>query len=173
MDSIDRQVLAAARRWADQDQCFALVTVARTWGSAPRPAGAWMALRNDGLVCGSVCDWTKVSAEFASPNEHIRRQRIWGSMSRLDIPDKVLGKPVFGVDVALPGMLHASIAQCPVFGGRVKRVDASAAEAMRGVKKVVREEGFVAVVADNWWRANQALKKVAVEWDTDSNGQAR
>ena len=54
MDSIDRQVLAAARRWADQDQCFALVTVARTWGSAPRPAGAWMALRNDGLVCGSV-----------------------------------------------------------------------------------------------------------------------
>ena len=54
MDSIDRQVLSTARRWADQDQCFALVTVARTWGSAPRPAGAWMALRNDGLVCGSV-----------------------------------------------------------------------------------------------------------------------
>ena len=69
-------------------------------------------------------------------------------------------------------MLHASIAQCPVFGGRVKRVGASAAEAMRGVKKVVREEGFVAVIADNWWRANQALKKVAVEWDTGRHGQA-
>ncbi|MDP3688483.1 MAG: hypothetical protein Q8R64_12915, partial [Sulfurimicrobium sp.] len=48
-------------------------------------------------------------------------------LHRLDIPDKVLGKPVFGVDVALPGMLHASIAQCPVFGGKVNSVDARAA----------------------------------------------
>ncbi len=170
------------------------------------------------------CDWAKVSAEFASPNEHIRRNRIWGSMStggsmgvrssqdyvrkagasarvmlvaaaaaqwkvpasectvesgviahgptkrklrygqvaaaaaklappkevmlrdpkdwkiagksvhRLDIPDKVRGKPVFGVDVALPNMLHASIAQCPVFGGKVRSVDALAAQRMRGVK---------------------------------------
>ncbi|WP_300455005.1 XdhC family protein [Accumulibacter sp.] len=54
MDSTDRQVLATVRRWAAQDQRFALLTVARTWGSAPRPAGAWLALRDDGLVCGSV-----------------------------------------------------------------------------------------------------------------------
>lgn len=54
MDSIDRQVLATARRWAAAGQRFALVTVARTWGSAPRPAGAWMILRSDGVVCGSV-----------------------------------------------------------------------------------------------------------------------
>mgnify|MGYP000853279096 CR=1 FL=1 len=208
------------------------------------------------------CDWAMVSAEFASPNEHVRRQRVWGSMStggsmgvrssqdyvrragasarqmlieaaalrwqvpasecraangvvlheptdrtlrygqlasdaarlsppaevklrdardwkiagrslaRLDIPDKVLGKPVFGVDVMLPGMLHASIAQCPVFGGTITRIDASAAEAMRGVSKVVREESFVAVVADSWWRANEALKKVVIEWDTGSHGDA-
>jgi isoquinoline 1-oxidoreductase subunit beta len=208
------------------------------------------------------CDWNKVSAEFASPNEHIRRNRIWGSMStggsqgirgsqdyvrkagasaremlvaaaaqkwkvpatecsadkgvvmhtpsgrklrygevaaaaakleppkdvtlrdpakwkiagqpmhRLDIPDKVRGLPVFGVDVMLPGMLHASIAQCPVFGGKVKSVDDSAALKMRGVKKVVREDDFVAVVADNWWRANQALKQVKVEWDFDGKEHA-
>ncbi len=91
---------------------------------------------------------------------------------RLDIPDKVLGKPVFAVDVNLPGMLHASIAQCPVFGGKVASVEAGAALAMRGVKKVVREESFVAVVADNWWRANEALKKVKIEWDAAGNGQA-
>jgi len=208
------------------------------------------------------CDWAKVSAEFASPNEHIRRNRIWGSMStggsmgvrssqdyvrkagasaramlimaaaarwrvpaaectaesgvisheptrrrlrygqvaaeaaklapptevqlrdpkdwkiagkpmhRLDIPDKVLGKPVFGVDVTLPGMLHASIAQCPVFGGKVTSLDAGEARQMRGVRKVVREESFIAVVADSWWRANQALKKVRIEWDTGGNGNA-
>jgi isoquinoline 1-oxidoreductase beta subunit len=208
------------------------------------------------------CDWAKVSAEFASPNEHIKRNRIWGSMStggsmgvrssqdyvrkagasaremlitaaaaqwkvpasectvdrgvisngrtkktlrygqvataaaklvppkdvklrdpkdwkiagkpmhRLDIPDKVLGKPVFAVDVALPGMLHASIAQCPVFGGKVKSVDATVAQKMRGVKKIVREENFAAVVADSWWRANEALKALKIEWDMGGNGNA-
>ena len=208
------------------------------------------------------CDWNKVSAEFASPNEHVKRKRIWGSMStggsagirtshdyvrkagagaremlvsaaatqwsvpasectvangvithgpskrkvsygkvaaqagkleapkepklkdpkdwkvagqsvrRLETPDKVLGKPVFGVDVQLPGMLHASIAQCPVFLGKVKSVDSAEAEKMRGVKGIVRQPDFIAVVADNWWRANQALKKVKVEWDPGQNAAA-
>lgn len=54
MDSVDLQVLAAARRWAAGGRRFALVTVARTWGSAPRPPGSWLVLREDGLVEGSV-----------------------------------------------------------------------------------------------------------------------
>lgn len=54
MDSLDTQVLTAARRWATEGHRFALVTVARTWGSAPRPPGAWMILRGDGQVQGSV-----------------------------------------------------------------------------------------------------------------------
>lgn len=54
MDSTDRQVLDAIRRWADAGHRFALCTVARTWGSAPRPPGSWMALRDDGQVRGSV-----------------------------------------------------------------------------------------------------------------------
>lgn len=54
MESTDLQVLVAARRWAATGQRFALVTVARTWGSAPRPPGAWLVLREDGLVEGSV-----------------------------------------------------------------------------------------------------------------------
>ncbi len=54
MDTQDRQVLDAARRWAAGGHGFVLVTVASTWGSAPRPPGAWMALRDDGLVQGSV-----------------------------------------------------------------------------------------------------------------------
>jgi isoquinoline 1-oxidoreductase beta subunit len=209
------------------------------------------------------CDWSKVGTEFASPNEHVKRKRIWGSMStggsagirtsqeylrqagasaremlvtaaaaqwnvpasectvdkgvithgpsrkrlsygkvaadaakltppdvktvklkdpkdwkiagkplpRLDIPDKVLGKPVFGVDVNLPGMLMASIAQSPVFLGKVKSVDDSAALKMRGVKGVVKGPDFVAVVADNWWRANEAVKALKVEWDEGANGK--
>lgn len=54
MHSTDRQVLDAALHWASEGQRFALVTVARTWGSAPRPPGSWMALRADGQVQGSV-----------------------------------------------------------------------------------------------------------------------
>lgn len=54
MDSQDLQVLAAVRRWRAEGHRAALVTVAQTWGSAPRPAGAWMALRDDGRVQGSV-----------------------------------------------------------------------------------------------------------------------
>lgn len=208
------------------------------------------------------CDWHRVSTEFASPNEQVRRHRIWGSMStggsagirtsqdylrksgaaaremlvsaaaaqwkvpssectvakgvithgptkrrlsfgqvavrasklevpkdpkvkdprewtiagqslpRLDIPDKVLGKPVFGVDVELPGMLMASIVQSPVFLGKVRSVDSAAAEKMRGVKGVVKQDKFVAVVADNWWRANQAAKKLSIAWDEGPWGGA-
>ena len=54
MDSLDTQVLDAARRWAAAGHRFALITVARTWGSAPRPPGAWMVLRDDGQVQVSV-----------------------------------------------------------------------------------------------------------------------
>ncbi len=54
MDSTDLQVLTATLRWAAEGRRFVLVTVARTWGSAPRQPGAWMALRDDGLVEGSV-----------------------------------------------------------------------------------------------------------------------
>lgn len=54
MDSQDLQVLAAVRRWQGAGHRAALITVARTWGSAPRPAGAWMALREDGRIQGSV-----------------------------------------------------------------------------------------------------------------------
>lgn len=117
------------------------------------------------------------AARLAPPKDvGLRDPKDWKiagkSVHRLDIPDKVLGRPVFGVDVSLPHMLHASIAQCPVFGGRVVKVDARAAEKMRGVKKVVREAGFVAVIADGWWHANEALKKLAIEWDTAADGNA-
>jgi len=126
---------------------------------------------------GKTLSYGKVAARAAQlppPAEvKLRDPKDWKlagkPLHRLDIPDKVLGKPVFGVDVSLPGMLHASIAQCPVFGGKLKSVDAQQAESQRGVKKVVRAADFVAVVADSWWRADQALKKLKIEWDTAGN----
>jgi len=91
---------------------------------------------------------------------------------RLDIPDKVTGKPIFGIDVQLPGMVYAAIAQCPVFRGKVGSVADEQIRGLRGLIKVVRLEDAVAVVADNWWRANQMLKLVPIEWDAGANGGA-
>ncbi|MEO8040419.1 MAG: molybdopterin cofactor-binding domain-containing protein [Betaproteobacteria bacterium] len=93
------------------------------------------------------------------------------SPARFDIPDKTTGRQIYAADVRLPGMVHASIVQCPVFGGKLKSYDKSKIENMRGVKSVVAAEDWVAVVADNWWRANEALKALPVEWDVGQNGE--
>jgi len=205
------------------------------------------------------CDWSKVRPEYADVNDHIRRNRIFGSMStggsrairesqeylrkagasaremlvaaaaqewgvpaaeckaaksvishpsgksttygkvaaaaakldvpkepklkdpkdwkligtspaRFDIADKTTGKQIYAADVRLPGLLHASIVQCPVFGGKLKSYDEGAIKDTIGVKRVVAGDDWVAVVADNWWRANQALKELPVEWDVGENG---
>ncbi len=95
---------------------------------------------------------------------------IGTSPARFDIPAKVNGSLIYASDVRLPGMLHASVLQSPVFGGFIKRHDDSAARAMPGVKQVVVAEDWIAVVASGWWQANQALKAVKVEWENGSKG---
>ena len=87
------------------------------------------------------------------------------SQKRLDTPAKVNGSATFGVDVVVPGMVYATIRQCPVIGGKVKAFDASAAKGMPGVIDVVQVSDGVAVVANSWWRAKTALEKVEVTWD--------
>ena len=94
------------------------------------------------------------------------------SVRRLDIHDKVVGKPLFGIDVQLPGMLYAAIAQSPVFRGKLRSVPDERILGLRGLVKVVKLEDAVAVVADNWWRANKMLKLLPIEWDAGANGAA-
>lgn len=92
------------------------------------------------------------------------------SPARFDIPAKTNGSQIYAADVRLPGILHASVVQSPVFGGKLKAHDAAKVMGMRGVKRVVAGEDWVAVVADNWWRANQALLALPVEWDEGEHG---
>jgi isoquinoline 1-oxidoreductase beta subunit len=92
--------------------------------------------------------------------------RIVGkSTKRVDTPAKVNGSATFGVDVTLPGMVYATIQQCPVIGGKVKSFDAAQAKGMPGVQAVVQTSDGVAVVADSWWRAKKAMETVKVQWD--------
>ncbi|MBI3533564.1 MAG: xanthine dehydrogenase family protein molybdopterin-binding subunit [Burkholderiales bacterium] len=86
-------------------------------------------------------------------------------VKRLDTPAKVNGTAEFGIDVKLPGMVYASIEQCPVIGGKVKSFDASKAKGMPGVLDVVQVNDGVAVVASSYWQAQKARKAVSVQWD--------
>jgi isoquinoline 1-oxidoreductase beta subunit len=92
--------------------------------------------------------------------------RIVGKRTkRVDTPAKTNGTAEFGIDVTLPGMVYATVQQCPVIGGKVKSFDAAQAKGMPGVQAVVQISDGVAVVADSWWRAKKAMETVKVQWD--------
>ncbi|HEY1615655.1 MAG TPA: molybdopterin cofactor-binding domain-containing protein [Rhizomicrobium sp.] len=78
-------------------------------------------------------------------------------VARFDIPSKVNGTTIYGIDVQRPGMLYAAIRIAPVFGGKLVSVDTHAAESRRGVEKVIRLDDAIVVVADRFWRARDAV----------------
>jgi isoquinoline 1-oxidoreductase beta subunit len=84
---------------------------------------------------------------------------------RLDTPAKVDGTAVYGIDVRPPGVKVATLAQSPVFGGRVKGVDDAAAMSVKGVRQVVQLDDAVAVVADHMGAAKKGLEALVIEWD--------
>ena len=84
---------------------------------------------------------------------------------RLDAPSKVNGTAVFGIDVRPPGVKIATLAQSPVFGGRLKSVDDAAAKTVKGVRQIVRLDDAVAVVADHMGAAKKGLAALVIEWD--------
>jgi isoquinoline 1-oxidoreductase beta subunit len=101
--------------------------------------------------------------------------RIIGKPAKnVDAPNIVAGKPLFGIDVSVPGMLHAVYQKCPVFGGRAVSFNADVIKAQPGVKHafIVKGNGNpeelldgVAIVAESWWQAEKAREKLVVEWD--------
>jgi isoquinoline 1-oxidoreductase beta subunit len=100
---------------------------------------------------------------------------IGTEQKNLDVPLKITGKAIYGIDVELPGMLYAAAKACPVYGGSVKSHDFNAIRDRPGVHSVVvfggrgYVGGGIAVVADSWWRAKTALDLMSVEWDFGDN----
>ncbi|MGY4327607.1 isoquinoline 1-oxidoreductase beta subunit [Bradyrhizobium sp. LB7.2] len=92
-------------------------------------------------------------------------------LKRLDTPDKVNGKAVYGIDAILPGMKFATVAACPVFGGKVGKVDDSAAVKLPGVRKVVVLDDMVAVIGDHMWAAKKGLEALQIEWNEGPNAK--
>lgn len=89
---------------------------------------------------------------------------IGKSIPRLEIPDFVAGRAVFGGDIVVPGMRVALVARCPVFGGRVRSFDSNAARTSPGVRDVVAIEEGVAVLADDFWSAWCGRERLAITW---------
>ena len=84
---------------------------------------------------------------------------------RLDLPGKINGTAIFGIDARLPGMTFATLAQSPVFDGRVRTVDDTAAKTVKGVRQIVRLDDAVAVVADHMGAAKKGLAALNIEWE--------
>ncbi|MGH6727240.1 MAG: molybdopterin cofactor-binding domain-containing protein [Pseudolabrys sp.] len=96
---------------------------------------------------------------------------IGKSLPRLDTPLKINGSAKFAIDTQIPGMVYAAINACPVAGGKLKSVDESPIKGRRGVQQVVKLADAVAVVADRYWRAKEALALLKPVWETGAAGK--
>jgi isoquinoline 1-oxidoreductase beta subunit len=145
---------AAAQRWSvAETECSADNGVVRHSGGRTSPYAALAPMAASLPVPQDI-----------EPRVRADWRRLGRSTARFDIPAKIDGSAVYGVDVKRPGMLIATIAQCPMFGGKLVSVDTSTAEKMPGVKKVLALEDAVAVIASGYWPAKQALARLRPIW---------
>lgn len=124
---------------------------------------------------GRYADFAQEAAKHMPPSQpklkEVSDYKIMGKpKQRFDIPSKVDGSAMFGIDADLPGMKYAAVMGAPVIGSQVKSVDAQAAKAMPGVIKVVEKQGYVAVVADGYWQAQQAVLALDVTFEEGEAG---
>ena len=151
---------AAAKRWnVDPSTCTA--------GNGEVSHAASGRKLSYGVLAG---DAAKQSAPADPPLKDPKDFKLIGKpLKRLDTPDKVNGKALYGIDMMPPGVKIATLAACPVFGGKVGHVDDSAAKTIAGVRQVVVLDDLVAVVADHFWAAKQGLEALEIVWNEGAN----
>ena len=175
-----REILltAAAQQWgvAKQDCRAENSTVVHhpsgrrlTYGDLVETASKLPAIKADGIALKPPRDFRFVGKP----------------VPRVDLPSKVDGSAVFGIDVRVPEMFFAVVARCPHFGGKLQSFDATAAKAVPGVRAVfpiaplgflpkldrnINTAGGVAVVADSTWAAMQGRRALNISWDKEPNG---
>ncbi|MGB3070250.1 MAG: molybdopterin cofactor-binding domain-containing protein [Ottowia sp.] len=155
-------VEAAARRWGVEAAACRTESGNVVHTASGRRAGYGNLATDAALLVPPPKVTLKTSAQF----------RIIGRRAnRLDTPAKINGTATYGIDVRLPGMVVATLAQSPVFGGRLTEVDDSAARAVRGVRQVVRLPDAVAVVADHMGAAKKGLAALKLQWDDGPNAK--
>src|SRR3989454_3167769 len=149
-------VSAAAKRWnVDPASC-------RAQSGEVRHAPTGRRLKYGALAADAARMPVPESVVLKRPADF---KLIGTPAKRLDTPSKVNGTAVYGIDARPPGVKIATLAQSPVFGGRVKSVDDSKAKAVKAVRQIVRLDDAVAVVADHMGAAKKGLAALVIEWD--------
>ncbi len=160
-----------------QARSMLIAAAAKKWGVAVAECHASNAMivntRGGSLSYGQLAE--AAAKEPVPQNVTLKAPKdfrvIGRGLARLDTSGKVNGSAVYGIDVTLPGMLQAVLAQSPVLGGRIKTLDAAAAEKMPGVRKVLTVDNSVVVVADHYWQALQARGALKITWEPGANAK--
>ena len=148
-----------------------VAAAAATWGvdaaSCSTKNGAVTHSSGKSLRYGQLVAKAATLAVPSSPTlkDPKKRWLVGTPRRRLDTPAKTNGSAKFGIDTQLPGMLVATVARCPVFGGKVAKVDDAKAKTVPGVKHVVPLSSGVAIVATGFWPAKQGRDALAITWD--------
>ena len=129
----------------------------------------------------SLAELASAAASHSPDEVTLKPRASWKllgtSAARVDVSAKVNGTAQYGLDVRLPGMLYASVRQCPMLGGGLAPVDAKQVEGKPGVEQLVMLPSLagstagVAVVARSWWQAQQAVQGLKVDWTTPASGK--
>lgn len=128
------------------------------------------------IMGGQRISYGALAADAASlpvPIVTLREPKDWKyigkSQKRLDTPNKINGKAIYGLDIQFPGLLTAVVAHAPVFGGTVISFDATKAKRVKGVRQVVQVPTGVAVIADSFWAAKVGRDALIIDWDLGPN----
>src|SRR5437763_6621505 len=157
----ERLIAAAAKRWnVSASECAAAMSKV-----THKPTGR--TFRYGELAVEAAAIKLDKEPAIKTPDQF---KFIGKTLARLDVPLKINGTAMYGIDLSVPNMVHAAIIACPVFGGTVKSVDERAIAGRRGVLQVVKLKDAVAVVADRHWRVQAALDKLAIEWEVGAAG---
>lgn len=169
MMPVYRKAGAAARE-------MLLQAAAKRWGAdrAALKAENGMVLETGGSRRAAFAALAEAAAGESPPAEPaLKDRKAWSilgtSPARFDIPEKINGRAVFGLDVKLPGLLTASVLRPPVFGSRVGSFDAAPALAIKGVRHVVEIQSGIAVVADHYWAARKGRDALKAVWQATAH----
>jgi len=163
------------RRAGAQARVMLIQAAAQRWHVNPAEChaadGKVVSAQGKSATYGQLAE---AAAKLSAPKEVALKgaaqfRLIGRSLPRLDTPGKVDGSAEYGMDVRLPGMLHAVVAFSPVLGGKVASIDSVAALAMPGVRSVLPTANGVVVVADHFWQARKARDALKIHWDPGAN----
>ena len=152
----ERLIKAAAEKWnVNPSECHA--DYGRVYHKASKRS------INYGAIAADAAKVSVANVKIKTPEQF---NLLGLPKNRLDVPAKVDGSAIYGMDVRLPNMVYAAVVHCPVIGGTVRGFRFNAIRNRPGVIQAVRMESAVAVIAESWWQAKNAAEALPIEWNT-------